>query len=543
MALLHQKMGSGRLRALAIWMIPPAKGWRRKSNGLLRNPLFQPLMGLIAILLALGVSGLALPETNHPLLLWPGQLLLLSLALALIVVLLRRINRQLLEPLAHLRNWALRMRGGNLSARIPVPPRGEFAELARDINSLGDSLQGLTQEMDKQVRRQTERLEQKTRSLEVLYDVAASINTSRDLDDLLTRFLKTLTEIVGARAAAVRLLHGDDQMRLVASIGLDPEAVAREREMPVNSCLCGTAVAAGTTLCQADVRQCSAQLGRPLLSHRNLEMIAVPLQYREQTLGVYNLFVEKPGLVQRQELQSLLDSIGQHLGMAIEKSRLDSESQRLSLMRERALLAHELHDSLAQTLASLRFQVKMLHETLDAAGDAGAQLEILSIERGLEEAHTELRELLSHFRVRMDERGLVPAIEDILERFRNDTGIAVFFQRECRTLELPPSHEVQVLRIIQEALANIRKHSHAHTARLLLRCDNQGNYHVLVEDDGVGSAPRDLSGAERHGEHIGLSVMQERARQLAAELNVESEPGEGTRVELTFRYPPTNRAI
>src|SRR5690606_10232805 len=117
------------------------------------------------------------------------------------------------------------------------PPKGEFAELARDINSLGEELKTLSRELDAQVQKQTERIAQKTHSLEILYDVAASISVSRDLNDLLTRFLHTLTDVVDAQAATVRLLSDDGQMRLVASTGLNPDFVSREQLVPVDRCL------------------------------------------------------------------------------------------------------------------------------------------------------------------------------------------------------------------------------------------------------------------------------------------------------------------
>lgn len=539
----YRKGPSARFRELAIWMIPPARGWRRKTPSVFHGPFFQPLVGLVTVMFLLGLGVIAM-DPEHRTTWVAAEVFLFFLGLACILILLRRIHDQLLQPLAHLRNWALRMRGGNLSARIPVPDRGEFAELARDINSLAESLQTLTQDMDRQVQLQTDRLEQKTRSLEVLYDISATVNSSRDLDDLLTRFLSTLMKIVNARAAAVRLLQDNNMMRLVASIGLEEGVAERERLMPINSCVCGAAVSAGQVQCQTDVSKCGAQIGRPLLPHQELEMIAVPLQYRGKTLGVYNLFVDpNPRNQQWQDWRSLLNTIGQHLGMAIEKAHLDAASQRLSIMQERAMLAHELHDSLAQTLASLRMQVKMHQETLADSNDAAAQDELSHIKEGLDQAYTELRELLDNFRVRMDERGLLPAIEDFLRRFRADTGIKVFLQRQCGTIDLPPSYEVQVLRIIQEAFANIRKHSQAKTARLLLSCNHDGDYRVLVEDDGLGHlATREVEDG-MPGEHIGLSVMTERARQLSGELHIESEPGEGTRVELTFHYPTISNVL
>ncbi len=521
--------------ALARWMIPPASGWQRKSRGLISSGLFGPLLALMTVLILLGISAflaLTLEDLRRPLYLL--QLGLLVIGVALIGFMLLRIQQRLMQPLAHLRNWALRMRGGNLSARIPVPEGGEFSELAKDINDLGEELKKLSRQMDREVRKQTERIETKSRSLEILYDVAASINTSRDLDDLLRRFLVTLSGVTNAKAATVRLLTDDGRMRLVASLGLDEKILKEEELIPVQRCMCGKAVQEGEILSQENVRQCGHFAGRPFFDDESVEMIAVPLQYRGKDLGVYNLFVDQPGLVGREDIKDLLTSIGRHLGMAIEKGRLDEESTRLSILRERTMLSHELHDSLAQTLASLRLQVRMLDETLEHDGTdaAGARGEVLRIKNGLDEAYAELRELLGHFRAPFDERGLVSAIEDAIDRFRKDTGILIFFQNNWKQQRLPSVMEMQVLRIVQESLANIRKHSRAHAVRVLMRTEDDGTNMVLIEDDGVGIKEWALSG--KLGEHVGLSIMQERARRLGGELSIESEPGEGTRVVLTF---------
>jgi two-component system nitrate/nitrite sensor histidine kinase NarX len=212
----------------------------------------------------------------------------------------------------------------------------------------------------------------------------------------------------------------------------------------------------------------------------------------------------------------------------------------LSILAERSSLAHELHDSLAQTLASLRFQVKMLDDALRACAiPAEARTDLDRIRGGLDEAHIELRSLLASFRAPADRRGLVPALERITDDLRQRTGLRVLFQNNCGTCELSAPVELQVTRIAQEALANIRKHSRAHTARVLLTRTGR-DLVLLVEDDGVGfDIPRDSGHA---GECIGLSIMEERARRIGAELRIESELDEGTRVELTFsreRKPQT----
>jgi len=110
--------------------------------------------------------------------------------------------------------------------------------------------------------------------------------------------------------------------------------------------------------------------------------------------------------------------------------------------------------------------------------------------------------------------------------------VHVLFQNDCRPFELTASAELQILRIAQEALANIRKHACAHTVRVLLTRRNDGAYMLLVEDDGVGFGSALTEG--HRGKHIGLAIMEERARRIGADWRIESEPGEGTRMELVF---------
>jgi two-component system nitrate/nitrite sensor histidine kinase NarX len=258
------------------------------------------------------------------------------------------------------------------------------------------------------------------------------------------------------------------------------------------------------------------------------------LQYHDELLGVYRIYVDRPGISGREDILELLTTIGSHLGMAVAKQRSDAEARRLSIIEERNHLAHELHDSIAQTLASLRFQVRMLQETQEKEGLGRAALaETQKIRNGLDEAHTELRELLNSFRAPVDQRGLIPALEILVERFRQETELSIFFQCDCRQLQLSAHEEMQMLRIVQESLANIRKHARAHTVRVLLRCRASESYMLLVEDDGIGFERPPLGG--RPGEHIGLTIMEERARRIGAELKIESEAGEGTRVEMLFK--------
>ncbi|PLX61248.1 MAG: histidine kinase [Sedimenticola selenatireducens] len=455
-------------------------------------------------------------------------------AIGAFIVGVNRLRNRLLAPLVQLERAVGDVCQGEPWTTLIFDDVGVLGPLARDLDSLSSELIDLYEDMDNRVARQTRRLAQQTTGLKALYDVAASINQVDDMDELLLRFLRVLKEMAHGVAATVQLTTSQGLMRLVGSIGPDDRVLTESEQLPVPLCQCGKALSSGDVLCEHDAVACSRRNGRHMYGSDELEQITIPLKFHGDVLGLYRLLIKKSSMEGREETYYLLYTIGSHLGIAIAKHRSDEEARRLSIIEERTALAHELHDSLAQTLASLRFQVRMLDETLEQEpGDNSlARNELERIKNGLDEAHTELRELLNNFLAPVDQRGLILALEKMTQRFRQDTGVSIFFQSGCRQVNMGASEEMQLLRIVQESLANIRKHAKAHTVRVLRTCSADGEYRLLVEDDGVG-----FDNVRPHGnpgEHIGLSIMEERARRVGAELKIESEPGEGTRVELTY---------
>jgi two-component system nitrate/nitrite sensor histidine kinase NarX len=500
------------------------------------------IQGVYSSIAGMVVSILFIIALSYAQYLWPEQsktFLILQVIFTLICLyfiytVTQHVKTSIFMPLTQLHAWAKRMRKGDFSERVSQrEDYGELSELAGDINELGDLLRSLSREMDDRVDRQTITLQRKTRSLEILYDVAAHSNSAKNIDELLVAFLNTLTEIVYAHAGTVRLVTDDNQMRLVGSVGIDNKLADKIRLVPIEHCLCAQEFSKNMILCKNTFDKCQNQIDSMLFAGDKMENIAIPLRYQNNTLGIYNLFVEKLGLTEREDIKDILTNIGQHLSMAIEKSRWEEESKRVSIMQERAMLAHELHDSLAQTLASLRFRVSMLQKTLQQDSEQikdDAEDEAEQIKLGLDEANFELRELLAHFRIKMDDRGLIPATEELINRFKSESNIQVFFQNECPDLKLPPILEVHLLHIIQESLTNIRKHSDANNVRILMRCTKKMPFHLLIEDDGMGIG-QDFSEA-KPGEHVGLTIMKERAQRIGAILSIESDPGEGARIEL-----------
>ena len=212
-----------------------------------------------------------------------------------------------------------------------------------------------------------------------------------------------------------------------------------------------------------------------------------------------------------------------------QQSRLARHSDRLLRFEDRSAIANELHDSLAQSLASLKMQVRVLDDTLRQDNEVAIWKEMENIQAGLDEANIELRELITYFRLPVDGNGVVSAIEKAVSRFRLTSSIEAVLQHHWPEVNLPVEYERQVLRIVQEGLANVRKHSGADMVRILLNQAHDAR-RVLIEDDGIGMS---LTSGEIDN-HFGLSIMQERAGSIGATLQLESDPGDGTRIILTL---------
>lgn len=486
---------------------------------------------LIGLLMVLALSTLFLDQhPNRNIILISQFALIISLLMYFIVI----TWRDFIKPIMDLDEWTLHIRSGELQAKMAVPEHGEFVRLAHDINDLGSMLESLSKDTEEQLARYTTYTEQKTLSLSILYDVAASINISHDLNDLLSRFLRTLTEVVNARAGAVRLLNHKHELELVASLGFDPDLIKKEKTIPASACVCGKLDQYDSLVYQESIQPCKKLAGEHRFFDReDTGLIVVPLQYQGKTLGVYNLFVNRKEFVDNEDFRELFTSIGRHLGMAIAKSRLEEASKQFSIIQERNRLSNELHDSLAQTLTSIRFQIRVLDETLHQGDDATTWQQMEKLENTIDEANIELRGLISHFKAPIRRKQLIPAIDDLVTRFRTESDIHIFFQQTLdKELELNDKTHLEVVRITQEALTNIRKHSEANVARVMLRqLDNQ-RIELLIEDDGVG-LPKSVE-ANHPGEKIGLGIMSERAQRIDAHIEIESETGEGTRIRLRF---------
>jgi two-component system nitrate/nitrite sensor histidine kinase NarX len=377
-------------------------------------------------------------------------------------------------------------------------------------------------------------------ALKVLSEITSSLSSDSNVEQLLGRFLSTMIRLAGAQAGAVRVITDDrTHLRLIASVGLPADLVEHEKLVGVDCGVCGKAAREITVSSWNNVAFCHKQADTAYFSHDCNTVVAVPLMHKSKVMGVYNLFLEE-GRQVPEDVRLLFHSIGEHLGIALENARLTRENMRISLMNERQMLANQIHDSLAQTLAYAKMRLTVLAEAMHNADYAKANRYLSDVEEAVDLAYADLRDLITQYRDRINPRGLVPAIQELAKSFRKKANADVDFLNLVQDVTLTPDEEIQVFHIIQESLYNIAKHARARHVVITLDLED-GQYLVNVADDGVGVQKKNDQSSTM-GKSFGLTIMRERAARLGGKLIVESRPAGGTVVRLAFPQQKTAAA-
>ncbi|MBL8449529.1 MAG: type IV pili methyl-accepting chemotaxis transducer N-terminal domain-containing protein [Dechloromonas sp.] len=458
------------------------------------------------------------------------QIALVVLAVLATAALIRFFFVLVIRPLDRLYAGIRRMADDDFSVRLPVETRDEFGVVTQGFNRMANHLQKLYATLEERVAAKTSSLESRNLELGVLYEVTAFLSEPASIDDLCEGFTQRLRSATRARAASVRLCSGpDDELFLVAQEGLSAEFVECEQSLSRHQCVCGEALASAGPVV-VNLMDKPANLTMSTCIREGLTTTtAFTISNDKRVLGIYNLYFDTPREFSRPEI-CLLETLGQHLGVAVENRRLRSRERELAAYEERNLLAQELHDSIAQGLAFLNIQVQLLQQSLDRRRPDEVQATVEQIREGIHESYEDVRELLVHCRTRVGQADLDTAIRTALDRLQTQTGIATAFESSGVGIPLPPDDQVQVMHIVQESLSNIRKHAHAGQVRVRVERSPRGTV-IAVDDDGVGFDPAQR---DESGRHIGLSIMQERALRVGGQCAVQSVPGGGTHVVLTL---------
>ncbi len=437
-----------------------------------------------------------------------GVALLLTVMVVLLIVWL--IHMHLVQPLKRLLELSASVGQGDLSARTLHTGEDELGQLGRAFNLMAEDLSKLYQDMEQRVLEKTGELTRSNQSLELLYHSIARLHGAPPGREAYLAVLRDIEELLGLGHGIVCLgEHGGSGGRAVASTMQVGDA---------NPCA------------KAECLWCHASEQTRISITENFHRhLTLPLSDAERQYGVLILEIPEGKQLDAWQVQ-LLEALSRHIGVAIGAERRIEQNRRVALLEERAVIARELHDSLAQSLAYMKIQVSRLKAAMTTcSGVTTFTDEVLEeLRTGLSAAYTQLRELLSTFRLKMEGQNLHSALEQTVAEFAQRGDLEIELDMALDPCPLSPNEEIHVLQIVREALANVLHHANATLARVTLSCQPEGTVRLLVDDNGKGI----VKPADPH--HYGMTIMEERARTLHGRLNFEALPEEGTRVALEF---------
>jgi two-component system nitrate/nitrite sensor histidine kinase NarX len=445
----------------------------------------------------------------HMLGLFQGISLFLTLTVAIATLYLLQID--VLGPLHDLLAAAEKAGRGDFTAQVSQTGADELGRLGRTFNTMATDLSKMYGALEQRVAEKTKELMQRNQSLELLYTATQSLAEAPVSEPTYRKLLNDIGQVVGVDGITLcQKDEGDNRAHRIASSGLIPPMCDTED--------CGICLGNGSTRMIDEEKRGAAP-----------HILSIPVGDQQDNNGVLLARIDRDKELETWQTQ-LLETLGKHIGISLDATRLIAQRRRLALLEERSVMARELHDSLAQSLTYLKIQVARLSILLGPASDQDAISGVLiELKQGLEAAYSQLRELLTTFRLQMDGVGLSPALAKTVEEFNARSDIDIMLSSPPHTSSLSVNEEIHVLQIVRESLSNIVHHSQATQAWVKLIVEDDQSTLVSVEDNGIGIPQK----AERT-HHYGLAIMAARANTLNGDLRVNPRSQGGTRVSLRF---------
>jgi signal transduction histidine kinase len=427
-------------------------------------------------------------------------LLLVSFVLATVL------SRFVVAPVRALTVSAERLAKGHTDETVPPQGRDEVGDLAdslermrREINASREVILAASRELEQKVARRTAELSVRNEELLALNELAGSLTRSLDPEAILAGALEAVRAVLPTTGGRGFRISRDG---LVASRAEGDDSSPRLEEVAV------AAITGNQLVTRAD--------GDGVL-------IGLPMGTGAGPLGALGLRTNStPG----PEMTALLMAIGNQVGLALSTARLSDEGREMAVLEERARLAREIHDTLAQQLTGIVIQLEAAQALVNRDPDRSLPA-LASAQELARSALAEARRSVWDLRpAPLSSTGLVAAAENEVERFRHRTGIAARLRAEHMVPPpaLRPQSEVTLLRITQQALANIAAHSGA--SRVTVRLRNLGDHvELTVRDNGHGFDTSALPLGS-----FGIVGMAERVRIAGGTFQVESVPSRGTTI-------------
>ena len=393
-----------------------------------------------------------------------------------------------------------------------------------------EEMERWNRELEGRIALRTAEISLRNKQLLAVNTIAATISQSFDLDEILRLTLEKGREALGVQSGGIVIFgqeSGEPSTQL--SQGLSDEFMNTIARTRLDAVVMGQLDSPGESIR-------ASESGQPGVADAEVpspgSFMIAPMKVKGRVLGTISVAGPEAAGFDSEDGR-LLTAIGHQVGIAVENARLFAQVQNMATLQERERIAREMHDGLAQVLGFLGIKARMVQQLVASGRLDQAEDDLAQIQKTVQEAYAEVRQSILSLRTAGElEKGLLSAIRESAFDFseQNSIPVEVALADEGEVCFRSES-EVQLVRIVQEALANVRKHARAGKVWIKLACQD-GEAVLTVEDDGVGFDISDAEGRQRRC--FGLQTMRERAESIDAGLEVSSVPGEGTRVRVRF---------
>lgn len=382
-------------------------------------------------------------------------------------------------------------------------------------------------------------LEHRNCELLALHTAGLDVASELSLDIVLNKVVEQARNLAGAKYGALSVIERGGNIKEFITSGVTPEERAAIGPPPVGHGVLGVVLHEGQHLRLANVAAHPRSVGFPANHPVMRSLLAVPLTCKSPFLGNIYLSEKLDGAHFTPDDEQTLERFAVQAAIAIDNAHLHAQVEEIATARERLRIAHEMHDGLAQVLGYVNTKVQAAKQYLrrGMADDANLQLDELAV--SARQAYSDVREAIVGLRTLPGrDRLLEDVLVEFLQQWKDQSGVETELAIDA-DLRLHPSIELQIVRIIQESLTNVRKHARAATVRVAVE-RSDGQLVVSIRDDGAGFNPE----ATARGEfpRFGLTTMRERASSIRGSLAVHSAPGSGTTVRFTMPLMPAGTA-
>jgi len=449
-------------------------------------------------------------------------------------------NRSIIKPIEKLTKTVGEINPDNLSVRINVQTRDEVGLLAQAFNYMTENLE-VSQDALKQSRDELEeKVELRTRGerrraeqLRAINDASRQISSILSLDELLPYVASSLQQTFKYYNVNIFLIDANGvNIELKAGAGGYSGAIPIGFHIRSGEGIVGYVVDTHEPLLTPDVSKEPKYLPSKELTETKSEM-TVPIKIGAEIFGVLDIQSDEVDAFDEIDLFTV-QTISDQLAIAIQNTRLYLETREIAVISERNRMAREIHDTLAQGLTGIIVQLEAAEQILDEKADK-PQEHINKARQLAKESLEEARRSVWALRPQAFEHlSFIEALRKETDKIAKDNEIKTSFRTSRETQTLNANIENSLLRIHQEVLNNVRKHAQATKVEIKLSYDEE-NIKLSIQDNGRGFNTDDYN-----DKGFGLISIRERARLLGGSLDISSEEGKGTRIDVII---PVNRRV